>query len=61
VQEIVDQLQNQIQEVAGKSAVDAIEQQLPDVLKQTKKMIESLRQNQEGRLQICIDSLKDEI
>jgi len=42
-------------------AEEAIEQHLPEIHSETKKTIDAMRQNQEGRLQLCIDSLKEEM
>lgn len=61
VQEIINELQTQMQEDVEKLVADALEQQLPELHKQTKQMIETLRTNQEGRLQLSIDSLKEEL
>lgn len=58
LQQALEQLETQIREVTQQEVKQSLEESLPQIDAHAKGLVESLRKNQEGRMQLSIDGLK---
>lgn len=60
LQQALEQLEGQIKEVTQQEVKQSLEESLPQIDARAKGLVETLRQNQEGRMQLSIEGLKQD-